>query len=93
MSELARRHSIGMAHGLPVPHEEPGAGYYLKGMRWHTWGENIGVHRWHRSRLQQAFMPSPPHRANILEQAFRHVAIGTARDEDGILWVTVFFYG
>jgi uncharacterized protein YkwD len=38
-------------------------------------------------------MQSPDHRSNILNTCFRHVAIGTVRDDAGALWVTVFFYG
>ena len=43
--------------------------------------------------IQQAFMNSPPHRSNILNHSFHRVAIGTYRDANGFLWVTVFFYG
>ncbi len=42
--------------------------------------------------IQRAFMASPPHRGNILNRSFRQVAIGAVR-VDGMLWVTVFFYG
>jgi uncharacterized protein YkwD len=38
-------------------------------------------------------MQSTGHRANILNQRFRRVALGTYRDDAGLLWVTVFFYG
>ena len=65
---------------------------YLHGMTWHTWGENVGYTPQDVASLQQAFMDSPPHRENILNRAFTHVAIGSVR-VDGTLWVTVFFYG
>jgi uncharacterized protein YkwD len=68
-------------------------GSYLKGIDWSTWGENVGITTGSVSDLQQAFMQSPGHRANILNQRFRRVALGTYRDDDGYLWVTVFFYG
>jgi uncharacterized protein YkwD len=68
-------------------------GTYLKGIDWSTWGENVGITTGSVSDLQQAFMQSPGHRANILNQGFRRVALGTYRDDDGYLWVTVFFYG
>jgi len=42
--------------------------------------------------VEKAFMASPEHRANILNSCFKHVAIGATR-VDGVLWVTVFFYG
>ncbi len=38
-------------------------------------------------------MDSYYHRANIVNGRFRRVALGTYRDDDGLLWVTVFFYG
>ena len=43
--------------------------------------------------LQKAFMGSYYHRLNILNQRFKRVAVGTYRDDAGLLWVTVFFYG
>ena len=61
-------------------------------MTWHTWGENVGYTPQDVASLQQAFMDSPPHRANILNRALHPVAIGSVR-VDGTLWVTVFFYG
>jgi len=42
--------------------------------------------------IESAFMASLPHRQNILNKTFRHVAIGAVR-VDGVLWVTVFFWG
>jgi uncharacterized protein YkwD len=96
MSDLARRHSRWMARHLSLRHTSDPATYYLKGIRWHTWGENIGVTYpgdTEVQRLEQGFMRSTPHRANILNGRFTHTAIGTARDVYGNLWVTVFFYG
>ena len=65
---------------------------YLHGIQWHTWGENVGYSPGDVAGLEQAFMDSPPHRGNILNRAFRQVAIGSVR-VDGTLWVTVFFFG
>jgi uncharacterized protein YkwD len=96
MSDLARRHSTWMARHQCLCHTGNPSAYYLSGMNWHTWGENIGVTYPGGNevqRLEQGFMHSPPHRANILNGKFRHTAIGTARDASGNLWVTVFFYG
>jgi uncharacterized protein YkwD len=93
MSDLARRHSVAMAkRGKPFHTSDP-AGYYLDGIPWHTWGENVGVTGGTIAGLQRAFMQSNLHRANILNRGFRRVAVGTYRDADGLLWVTVFFYG
>lgn len=92
MSELARRHSLRMARRGDLFHTPNPASYYLQGKRWSTWGENVGYTSDGVERLQRLFMQSPGHRSNILNGRFRHVAIGTVR-RDGVLWVTVFFYG
>ena len=92
LSDLARRHSLAMARKGSLFHTANPSSYYLKGIGWSTWGENVGVTGGSVDDLQRAFMHSPPHRANVLNRAFRHVAIGAVR-VDGALWVTVFFYG
>ena len=93
ISRLARKHSIAMAEKGYIFHTTDPAGKYLDGMNWHIWGENVGVTDGSISELEAAFMDSPPHRENILDQTFRRVAVGTYRDADGYLWVTIFFYG
>jgi uncharacterized protein YkwD len=95
ISKLARQHSIAMANRGSIFHTSSSViqGTYLRGVDWSTWGENVGITTGSVSDLQQAFMQSPGHRANILNQQFRRVALGTYRDDDGYLWVTVFFYG
>jgi len=93
MSWLARKHSIAMANEGYIFHTSNPSSFYLKGVRWSTWGENVGVTGGTIAGLQDAFMHSPGHRSNILNRGFRRVALGTYRDADGLLWVTVFFYG
>jgi uncharacterized protein YkwD len=95
ISKLARRHSIAMANRGSIFHSSRPVieGRYLEGVRWNTWGENVGVTPGTVSELQGAFMDSPLHRANILNRTFRKVAVGTYRDDEGLLWVTIFFYG
>ena len=92
MSDLAQRHSRKMARRGDLFHTRNPAGYYLDGVSWSTWGENVGYTGGTVSQLQRLFMQSPDHRQNVLNGRFRHVAIGTVR-RDGVLWVTVFFYG
>lgn len=92
LSELARKHSLAMARRGTLFHTSDPSSYYLKGMNWRTWGENVGMTGGSIEGLQRAFMASPTHRANVLDRDFRRVAIGTVR-VDGVLWVTVFFYG
>ncbi|MEP6758078.1 MAG: CAP domain-containing protein [Actinomycetota bacterium] len=92
MSKIARHHSLKMAQEQSLFHTASPASVYLKGIRWHYWGENVGVTGGTVGDLESAFMASLPHRQNILNRTFRHVAIGAVR-VDGVLWVTVFFYG
>jgi uncharacterized protein YkwD len=91
LSVIARRHSMAMARSGSLFHTG-NVDVYLHTVGWHTWGENVGYTPGGVASVQQAFMNSPPHRENLLNRAFRDVAIGTAR-VDGMLWVTVFFYG
>lgn len=95
ISKLARQHSIAMANKGSIFHSSTSTiqGTYLKGINWSTWGENVGVTGGTVADIQRAFMQSYYHRANILNQRFRRVALGTYRDDSGLLWVTVFFYG
>lgn len=92
ISALAVRHSAEMAKRGYMFHTS-NVGTYLAGVSWHAWGENVGYTPGGAvSELQKAFMQSPVHRDNILNGAYKHVAIGTV-SRDGTLWVTVFFYG
>jgi uncharacterized protein YkwD len=93
LSKLARRHSVAMANKGTIFHTSKPASYYLEGVRWSTWGENVGVTGGTVGELQRAFMDSASHRANILNRGFRRAAVGAYRDDRGLLWVTVFFYG
>ena len=93
LSRLARQHSVAMAKKGSLWHITNPSSYYLKGISWSTWGENVGVTGGTVWDVQTAFMNSPMHRANILNNRFRRVAVGTYRDGSGLLWVTIFFYG
>ena len=92
MSKIALQHSRWMASKDKLVHTSDPAATYLKGVSWHCWGENIAVSGGTVADVEKAFMASPEHRANILNSCFKHVAIGATR-VDGVLWVTVFFYG
>jgi len=93
ISKLVRKHSVAMAKKGSLFHTGDPDGKYLDGINWSTWGENVGVTGGTIAGLERAFMDSAPHRANILNEDFHRVAVGTYRDDDGLLWVTVFFYG
>lgn len=92
MSRIARHHSLQMANRDELFHTTNPSSSYLRGVQWHYWGENVGYTTETVPSLEQAFMGSAPHRHNILNGTFQHVAIGAVR-VDGVLWVTVFFYG
>jgi uncharacterized protein YkwD len=92
MSKVALKHSRWMAANNKLEHTSNPAAAYLKGVSWHCWGENIAVSGGTVADVEKAFMASPEHRANILNSCFKHVAIGATR-VNGVLWVTVFFYG
>ena len=94
ISRLARRHSIAMANRGSIFHTSTSVirNTYLDGVNWSRWGENVGA-AGSISDLQQAFMQSDAHRRNILDRRFRRVAVGTYKDDNGVFWVTVFFYG
>jgi uncharacterized protein YkwD len=63
----------------------------LKGLDWSMGGENIGVAS-SLDDVQAAFMASKDHRKNILQKVYDHAAIGIV-ESDGVIWVTVIFYG
>lgn len=57
--------------------------------RWKVLGENVGYGGGVAS-LHKAFMNSPSHKANILNNKFRYVGVGAIQAK-GFLWVTVVF--
>jgi uncharacterized protein YkwD len=58
-----------------------------QGGDWREIGENVGVGP-SESAIENAFMNSPEHRANILNPNYTQVGIGTATGSDGRLYVT-----
>ncbi|MFL6241089.1 MAG: CAP domain-containing protein [Actinomycetes bacterium] len=57
------------------------------GGNWQEIGENVGVGP-NESALENAFMNSPEHRANILNPNYTEIGVGTATGSDGRLYVT-----
>lgn len=57
---------------------------------WQAVGENVGVGPDVKS-IQDAFMSSAKHRANILDRDFTEAGFATVRDSKGQLWVTQVF--
>jgi uncharacterized protein YkwD len=88
----AHKHSIAMWKDGEISHTSDPAAYYLRGVRWSKWGENVGRTEGDLAGLQDAFMASTVHRRYILDDRFHKVAVGVAV-RDGTTWVTLFFYG
>lgn len=57
---------------------------------WLVIGENVG-YSGDIPTVHQAFLDSPNHRANILDERFNWVGTGYAESEDGRIWVTQVF--
>jgi uncharacterized protein YkwD len=88
LTQAVTRHSRAMARRGDLFHSSGPRSY---GVRCRTWGENVGYTSGDVDDLQRAFMHSPSHRSNVLNRRFRRVAVGSATDNRGRLWVTVFF--
>lgn len=92
MSRYAARHSGRMAKLGAIFHSrDDQLRAVLEGSGWSVAGENVGVDTTLES-IQRAFMQSAPHRHNVLNGSFDHAAIGIV-EADGVVWVTVIFYG
>lgn len=57
---------------------------------WEKLGENVGV-GYDVEGLHQAFMNSPGHRANVLDDGYEYVGIGVTLEDDGKIWVAFVF--
>jgi uncharacterized protein YkwD len=91
-TDRAHRHSAAMAAAGALYHTADPTDFYLRGVRWTKWGENVGRTDGALPGLQDAFMDSTEHRRNILDRRFSRVAVGIVQ-RDGTTWVTLFFYG
>ena len=90
VARYAYNHSITMAQGGTLVHTNNlGKKLTRWGIKWTTAGENIGRTTGTLAYLQQAFMDSPGHRANILNPQFKNVGIGVYVDSKGEYWVTL----
>jgi len=100
VSNYAYKHSIAMA--------ERGSYFHTKtnkfrkvlsraGVSWKHGGENVGTASdgWDDplQTIQNAFLKSPGHLANIVNPNYTNAGIGVYIAPDGSTWVTVVFYG
>ncbi|MEM7324705.1 MAG: CAP domain-containing protein [Actinomycetota bacterium] len=68
-------HSPNMSSGLTV--------------KWSVLGENVGMHGAHKiDELFQAFVSSPAHYGNLVDDRFNYIGIGVTTGSDGTLWTT-----
>jgi uncharacterized protein YkwD len=85
LSKLAYRHSVAMARKDRLWHNDISSATD----HWVWLGQNVGVGS-SVAALQQAFMDSAPHRANILRRKTNLFGVGTYISQ-GRIWVTVNF--
>lgn len=90
LSRYAWEHSRRMARRDSVYHSTDVWGR-VRRLGASYWGENVGM-AGTLSRMEQLFMHSAPHRANILSRHFRYIGVGVVRAR-GAVWITLDFYG
>ncbi|HUW16996.1 MAG TPA: CAP domain-containing protein [Actinomycetes bacterium] len=87
LASVARRQAERMASSNRLYHN-PNLGSEVSS--WQIVAENVGYGpTW--SAVQQAFMASPDHRANILDPKVTQLGVGTAVGNDGRIWVAQVF--
>jgi uncharacterized protein YkwD len=89
ISKVARKHTREMIKAATL-HHTPSTTLARRVTKWTVLGENVGVGG-SVSSLHDAFMNSPSHKSNILYSTFKHIGVGTKKDANGRLWVTVIF--
>jgi len=87
LSSIANRWAAHMAANRTLEHNPYASSEVCC---WRAMGENVGVGGT-VSQIQQAFMASAPHRANILSSTYTEIGVGTARGSDGQLYVDELF--
>ena len=91
LSIPARRHSYAMARAGTLFHTAGLTQWMLSRTHATIWGENIAMGPT-MGGINQAWMNSAPHRANILNPRYRHAGVGVVR-AGGAYWITFDFYG
>jgi uncharacterized protein YkwD len=89
-NRIAERHSRLMASDRTLFHS---SSLWMK-LRAHdpsAWGENVGM-AWCVWRVYKMWTHSDDHRANMLARRYRRAGVGIAR-ANGVLWITMIYYG
>jgi hypothetical protein len=87
LTSIAQQHAASMARSRSIYHNSSlGSDVCC----WSSIGENVGDGP-SVSSIENAFMNSAPHRANILSSAFTQIGVGTARDSSGQIYVDEVF--
>ena len=95
LMEAARKHAANMAAQEQMDHVLDGknpadrakaAGYAFKAL-----GENVAAGQKAPKDAVQAWMNSPPHRENILKDAYTEIGVAGVKGKDGLIyWAQVF---
>lgn len=94
LSRLAQSHAEEIAASGSLWHSDLGSWLTSPWMAsWRSLGENLaqggpGANAWD---LEDMWMGSSPHRANILNGGFNHVGVGVAVDGAGRVWMVALF--
>ena len=84
MTTLADHHSVKMVRENTLFHN---MGLPRVVHNWTTIGENVGEGP-SEAMIENAFMHSAPHRANILNPRYTQLGVGIVEDSHGDVWVT-----
>jgi uncharacterized protein YkwD len=90
---IAQNWANWMAQNQSLTHQDLNG--VIGGTSFTTMGENIlsGPGNMGADSMEQVFMGSPDHRANILRSTFSVIGVGAAYSADGRVWVAVEFGG
>ncbi|MFC4785340.1 CAP domain-containing protein [Nocardioides sp. MAHUQ-72] len=90
LQQFARRQAKRMARQERIYHQD--LGVILEECRLSITGENVAVgFPTGKAVVNQGWMRSPDHRANILERRYRRIAVAARRGDDGRWYVSQVF--
>lgn len=95
LMEAARKHAENMAAQEKMDHvldgKNPGDRAKAAGYKFRALGENVAAGQRTPKEAVQAWMNSPPHRENILKDAYTEIGVAGVKGKDGLIyWAQVF---